>query len=41
MCKVELPVPPIEKQRSIVKAYKAITNRIALKRKINENWKQF
>ena len=37
MCKVELPVPPIEKQHSIVKAYKAITNRIALKRKINEN----
>ena len=37
MCKVELPVPPIEKQRSIVKAYQAITDRIALKRKINEN----
>lgn len=37
MCKVELPVPPIERQHSIVKAYKAITNRIALKRKINEN----
>lgn len=37
MCKVELPVPPIEKQYSIVKAYKAITDRIVLKRKINEN----
>lgn len=37
MCKVELPVPPIEKQRSIVKAYQTITDRIALKRKINEN----
>lgn len=37
MCKVELPVPPIEKQRSIVKAYQAITDRIALKRKVNEN----
>lgn len=37
MCKVELPVPPIEKQRSIVKAYQTITHRIALKRKINEN----
>lgn len=35
--KMKLPVPPIEKQRSIVKAYKTITNRIALKRKINEN----
>ena len=37
MCKVELPVPSIEKQRSIVKAYQTITDRIALKRKINEN----
>ncbi len=37
MCKVELPVPSIEKQRSIVKAYKAITDRIELKRKINDN----
>ena len=37
MCKVELPVPPIEKQRSIVKAYQTITNRISLKQKINEN----
>lgn len=37
MCKVELPVPPIEKQRSIVKAYQTITDRIALKRNINEN----
>lgn len=37
MCKVELPVPPIEKQRSIVKAYQTITDRIALKQNINEN----
>lgn len=37
ICKVELPVPPIEKQRSIVKAYQTITDRIALKRNINEN----
>lgn len=37
MCKVELPVPSIEKQRSIVKAYNAITDRIELKRKINDN----
>lgn len=35
--KMKLPVPPIEKQRSIVKAYQVITDRIALKRKINEN----
>ena len=37
MCKVELPVPPIEKQRSIVKAYQTITDRMILKQKINEN----
>ena len=37
MCKVELPVPPIEKQREIVAAYKAITERIELKKKINDN----
>lgn len=35
--KMKLPVPPIEKQRSIVKAYQTITARIALKREINEN----
>lgn len=37
LCMVELPVPDIEKQRKIVKAYKAITDRIALKQKINDN----
>ena len=37
MCKVELPVPPIEKQRSIVKAYQTITDRIVLKQQINDN----
>ena len=37
MCKVELPVPSIEKQRNIEKAYKAITDRIELKRRINDN----
>lgn len=37
MCKVELPVPPIDKQRSIVKAYQTITERIELKRRVNDN----
>ena len=37
MCKVELPVPDIEKQRKIVKTYKTLTDRIALKQKINDN----
>lgn len=37
LCKVELPVPSIDKQRSIVKAYQTIMERIALKRRINDN----
>lgn len=37
MCKVELPIPNIEKQKTIVKAYQTITERIELKRKINDN----
>jgi len=35
--KMKLPVPSIEKQRKIVAAYEAITNRIELKKKINDN----
>lgn len=37
LCRIRIPVPSIEKQRSIVKAYQTITNRIALKQKINDN----
>ena len=37
LCKVELPVPPVDEQRSIVKAYQTITERIELKRRINDN----
>ena len=37
LCKVELPVPSIDKQRSIVKAYQTITERIELKRRLNDN----
>lgn len=37
LCQVELPIPSIDEQREIVKAYKAITDRIALKQKINDN----
>lgn len=36
-CRMKLPVPAIEKQRNIVNAYKAITERIALKKQINDN----
>lgn len=37
MCNVEIPVPDIEEQRKIVKSYKVISDRIELKRKINDN----
>jgi len=37
LCMVELPIPTIEEQRNIVKAYKTITERIALKKQINDN----
>ena len=35
LCMVELPVPDIDKQKNIVKAYKAINDRIEIKNKIN------
>ena len=35
--KMKLPVPTIEKQRKIVNAYKIVTDRIALKQRINDN----
>lgn len=37
LCLVELPVPSIQEQRNIVKAYKTITDRITLKKQINDN----
>lgn len=36
-CKMELPVPPVPKQRKIVHDYHVIAERIALLRKMNEN----
>jgi type I restriction enzyme S subunit len=35
-CCRKLPVPPPDKQRAVVKAYQTITDRIALKRTINQ-----
>jgi type I restriction enzyme S subunit len=35
MCNVELPMPDIDTQNEIVRAYQVITDRIALKRRIN------
>lgn len=37
ICRLELPIPPIEKQLEIVSSYKTITERIVLKQKINDN----
>ncbi len=37
ICRMELPVPDISKQRETVKSYKIISDRIELKRKINDN----
>lgn len=37
ICRLELPIPSIENQLEIVNSYKAITERIALKQKINDN----
>ena len=37
LCMVELPVPSIDEQKNIVNAYKAITDRITLKKKVNDN----
>lgn len=37
MCRVELPVPDLKEQKKIVNTYNAITKRIQLKQKINEN----
>ncbi|GHV78380.1 hypothetical protein AGMMS49944_01710 [Spirochaetia bacterium] len=35
-CNMEFPLPPIERQKATVKAYKTVADRITLKRKINE-----
>lgn len=37
LCRMEIPVPPIDKQIEIVKSYQSITDRIALKKQINDN----
>lgn len=35
--KMKLPVPGVEKQKEIVQAYRAVSDRITLKQKINDN----
>ena len=36
-CKIEIPVPSYDEQRTIVNSYRKITDRIALKKQINDN----
>ena len=40
ICEIKLPVPDIKEQQKIVHIYNAITNRIQIKQKINENLEQ-
>jgi len=37
ICRMEVPVPPMDEQMEIVNSYKAVTERIALKKQINDN----
>ena len=37
LCRLEIPVPSMEEQLSIVKNYKSITERIEIKKQINDN----
>lgn len=37
ICRMEIPVPPMDEQMEIVNSYKAVAERIALKKQINDN----
>ena len=37
LCRIQLPVPPYERQLDVVESYRAITWRIAMKKEINDN----
>lgn len=37
LCRIQLPVPPYERQLDVVEFYRAITRRIAMKKEINDN----
>lgn len=37
LCRLELPIPPMDKQLEIVNRYRNIENRIEIKKKINDN----
>lgn len=40
ICRMEIPVPPIDEQMEIVNGYKAIADRITLKKQINDNLRE-
>lgn len=37
ICRLEVPVPSVEKQREVINSYNAVVDRIELKQKINDN----
>ena len=37
ICRLEIPIPPIEEQKKVIASYRVIADRIALKKKINDN----
>lgn len=37
ICRMEIPVPPMDEQMEIVNSYRAVSERIALKKQINDN----
>ena len=37
ICRMKVPIPPLDEQIEIVQSYQAITDRIALKKQINDN----
>ena len=37
ICRMKVPIPPLDEQIKIVQSYQAITERIALKKRINDN----
>lgn len=41
ICRMKVPVPPLDEQIEIVQSYQAITDRIALKKQINDNLAEY
>ena len=41
ICRMEIPVPPMDEQMEIVNSYRAVSERIALKKQINDNLAEY